>query len=125
MVGLRWNKGIKDQAKIRAFMQEGEQWLSRWKIITTILILMKKGILGPYGGRFVGETLMSAIYALEEAYNLYKNDPEFQAEMDRDLAEFVGRPSPIYLAENWSNSIGGAKIYFKARRFKSYGCSQN
>jgi len=73
----------------------------------------EKGHFGPYGGRFVGETLMSAIYALEEAYNLYKNDPEFQAEMDRDLAEFVGRPSPIYLAENWSNSIGGAKIYLK------------
>ena len=73
----------------------------------------EKGHFGPYGGLFVGETLMSAIYALEEAYNLYKNDPEFQAEMDRDLAEFVGRPSPIYLAENWSNSIGGAKIYLK------------
>ena len=73
----------------------------------------EKGHFGPYGGRFVGETLMSAIYALKEAYNLYKNDPEFQAEMDRDLAEFVGRPSPIYLAENWSNSIGGAKIYLK------------
>ena len=73
----------------------------------------EKGHFGPYGGRFVGETLMCAIYALEEAYNLYKNDPEFQAEMDRDLAEFVGRPSPIYLAENWSNSIGGAKIYLK------------
>jgi tryptophan synthase beta chain len=73
----------------------------------------EKGHFGPYGGRFVGETLMSAIYALEEAYNLYKDDPEFQAEMDRDLAEFVGRPSPIYLAENWSNSIGGAKIYLK------------
>jgi tryptophan synthase beta chain len=73
----------------------------------------EKGHFGPYGGRFVGETLMSTIYALEEAYNLYKNDPEFQAEMDRDLAEFVGRPSPIYLAENWSNSIGGAKIYLK------------
>ena len=73
----------------------------------------EKGHFGPYGGRFVGETLMSAIYALEEAYNLYKNDPEFQAEMDRDLAEFVGRPSPIYLAENWSNSVGGAKIYLK------------
>ena len=73
----------------------------------------EKGHFGPYGGRFVGETLMSAIYALEEAYDLYKNDPDFQAEMDRDLAEFVGRPSPIYLAENWSNRIGGAKIYLK------------
>ena len=73
----------------------------------------EKGHFGPYGGRFVGETLMSAIYALEEAYDLYKNDPDFKAEMDRDLAEFVGRPSPIYLAENWSNRIGGAKIYLK------------
>jgi tryptophan synthase beta chain len=73
----------------------------------------EKGHFGPYGGRFVGETLMSAIYALEEAYEFYKNDPDFQAEMDRDLAEFVGRPSPIYLAENWSNRIGGAKIYLK------------
>ena len=72
-----------------------------------------RGHFGPYGGRFVGETLMSAIYALEEAYNLYKNDPSFQAEMDRDLAEFVGRPSPIYFAENWTQRMGGAKIYLK------------
>jgi len=72
-----------------------------------------RGHFGPYGGRFVGETLMSAIYALEEAYNLYKNDPEFQAEIDRDLADFVGRPSPVYFAENWTNRIGGAKIYLK------------
>ncbi|MFT7234671.1 MAG: tryptophan synthase beta chain [Methylophagaceae bacterium] len=73
----------------------------------------ERGHFGPYGGRFVGETLMSAIYALEEAYKLYKDDPDFQAEIDRDLAEFVGRPSPVYFAENWTNRIGGARIYLK------------
>jgi tryptophan synthase beta chain len=64
-------------------------------------------------GHFVGETLMNAIHSLEEAYELYKNDADFQAEMDKDLAEFVGRPSPVYYAENWSKKIGGAKIYLK------------
>jgi len=71
------------------------------------------GHFGPYGGRFVGETLMEAIYALEEAYNHYKTDADFQAEMDKDLADFVGRPSPIYLAENWTKKMGGAQIYLK------------
>jgi len=71
------------------------------------------GHFGPYGGRFVGETLMQAIYQLEEAYNHYKTDPEFQAEMDKDLADFVGRPSPLYLAENWTEKLGGAQIYLK------------
>jgi tryptophan synthase beta chain len=73
----------------------------------------EEGHFGPYGGRFVGETLMEAIYALEEAYDRYQNDAEFQAEMDKDLADFVGRPSPIYLAENWTKEIGGAQIYLK------------
>lgn len=73
----------------------------------------ERGHFGPYGGRFVGETLMSAIYALEEAYNHYKGDADFQAEVDRDLADFVGRPSPIYFAENWTHNIGGGKIYLK------------
>jgi tryptophan synthase beta chain len=73
----------------------------------------ERGHFGPYGGRFVGETLMDAIYALEEAYERYKNDPDFQAEMDKDLADFVGRPSPVYYAESWSQKIGGAKIYLK------------
>ena len=73
----------------------------------------EKGHFGPYGGRFVGETLMNAIHSLEEAYELYKNDADFQAEMDKDLAEFVGRPSPVYYAENWPKKIGGAKIYLK------------
>ncbi len=72
-----------------------------------------KGHFGNYGGRFVGETLMEAIYSLEEAYKRYKNDAEFQAEMDKDLADFVGRPSPLYHAENWSKKLGGAQVYLK------------
>ena len=56
---------------------------------------------------------MEAIYALEEAYTQYKNDPQFQAEIDKDLADFVGRPSPLYHAENWSKHLGGAQIYLK------------
>ncbi len=72
-----------------------------------------RGHFGPYGGRFVGETLMGAIYELEAAYKRYKNDPDFQAELDKDLADFVGRPSPLYHAENWSKILGGAQIYLK------------
>ncbi len=71
------------------------------------------GHFGRYGGRFVGETLMEAIYALEEAYTHYKNDPQFQAELDKDLSDYVGRPSPLYHAENWSKQLGGAQIYLK------------
>jgi tryptophan synthase beta chain len=73
----------------------------------------ENGHFGQFGGRFVGETLMEAIYELETAYNKYKTDPEFQAEMDKDLADFVGRPSPIYLAENLTKQCGGAQIYLK------------
>jgi len=73
----------------------------------------ENGHFGIHGGRFVGETLMEAIYALEAAYKQYKNDPQFQAEVDKDLADFVGRPSPLYHAENWSNRLGGAQIYLK------------
>ena len=73
----------------------------------------ERGHFGEHGGRFVGETLMEAIYALETAYKQYKNDPEFQAELDKDLADFVGRPSPLYLAENWTRKLGGAQIYLK------------
>ena len=72
-----------------------------------------RGHFGPYGGRFVGETLMGAIYELEQAYQQYRNDPQFLAEMDRDLSTFVGRPSPLYLAENWTQKLGGAQIYLK------------
>ncbi|MEX2479792.1 MAG: tryptophan synthase subunit beta [Gammaproteobacteria bacterium] len=71
------------------------------------------GHFGPYGGRFVAETLMEPLIELEAAYQRYLNDPEFLAELDYDLRHFVGRPSPLYLARRWSDEVGGARIYLK------------
>ena len=71
------------------------------------------GHFGPYGGRFVSETLMAALDDLAETYNRLSKDKSFMAEFDQDLAHYVGRPSPLYYAERWSNKIGGAKIYLK------------
>ncbi|XHS77155.1 tryptophan synthase subunit beta [Burkholderiaceae bacterium UC74_6] len=72
-----------------------------------------KGHFGIYGGRFVAETLMHALDELEAAYARYQNDPEFVAEFKKELAHFVGRPSPIYHADRLSNELGGAQIYMK------------
>lgn len=71
------------------------------------------GNFGPYGGRFVSETLMAALDDLEAIYNKLSQDPEFQAAFDKDLAHYVGRPSPLYHAERWSKQLGGAQIYLK------------
>jgi len=71
------------------------------------------GHFGPYGGKFVAETLMLPIKQLDEAYQEYSKDPEFLAELDKDLHHYVGRPSPIYHAERWSSELGGAQIYLK------------
>ena len=73
----------------------------------------ERGHFGPYGGRFVSETLIAALDELQAAYLSLKDDPAFQAEFDRDLAHYVGRPSPIYHAERWSKKIGGAQIFLK------------
>ena len=72
-----------------------------------------RGHFGPYGGQFVAETLMGAIHELSEAYERYRKDPDFLAEMQHDLTHFVGRPSPLYYAERWSQKLGGAQIYLK------------
>lgn len=72
-----------------------------------------EGHFGPYGGRFVAETLMDPLAELLEAYERFTRDAEFQAEFDQDLAHYVGRPSPLYLAERWSRELGGARIYLK------------
>lgn len=72
-----------------------------------------RGHFGPYGGRFVSETLMAALAELEETYHKLWRDPDFQAEFDKDLAHYVGRPSPLYFAERWSKHLGGAQIYLK------------
>ena len=71
------------------------------------------GHFGPYGGRFVSETLMGALTELENKYRELKNDPEFVKEFDRDLADYVGRPSPLYFAERLTKEVGGARIYLK------------
>ncbi|OPX56834.1 tryptophan synthase subunit beta [Oceanospirillum multiglobuliferum] len=72
-----------------------------------------KGHFGPYGGRFVSETLSYALEELEATYKKLSADPAFQAEFDKDLAHYVGRPSPLYHAERWSRILGGAQIYLK------------
>jgi tryptophan synthase beta chain len=72
-----------------------------------------RGHFGPYGGKFVAETLMGPLAELEAAYQHYLKSPEFVAELDHDLQHYVGRPSPLYFAERWSNQLGGARIYFK------------
>ena len=73
----------------------------------------EKGRFGPYGGRFVAETLMPLILELEQAYREARADPAFQAELDEFLKHYVGRPSPLYFAERLTEHLGGAKIYFK------------
>jgi tryptophan synthase beta chain len=73
----------------------------------------ERGHFGKYGGIFVAETLMEPLAELRQAYETYMQDPEFQQELARDLKEFVGRPSSLYLAERWSENIGGARIYLK------------
>jgi tryptophan synthase beta chain len=72
-----------------------------------------RGHFGPYGGRFVSETLIGALQDLERTYESLRQDPEFQAEFDKDLAHYVGRPSPLYHAERLSRENGGAQIYLK------------
>ncbi len=72
-----------------------------------------RGHFGPYGGRFVSETLSFALDELEKTYLSLRDDPVFQAEFDYDLAHYVGRPSPLYHAERWSKQLGGAQIWLK------------
>lgn len=71
------------------------------------------GYFGCYGGRYVAETLVSAIENLETTYRALWHDPAFQADLDQDLAHYVGRPSPLYHARRWSRELGGAQIYLK------------
>lgn len=71
------------------------------------------GRFGPYGGRYVAETLMHALDQLRDMYEELKGDPGFQAEIDYDLQHYVGRPSPLYFAERLTASAGGAQIFLK------------
>ena len=74
---------------------------------------MSKGRFGAHGGQYIPETLMNAVIELEEAYNHYKNDPEFQKELTSLLNDYAGRPSRLYYAEHMTKDLGGAKIYLK------------
>ena len=74
---------------------------------------MSKGRYGIHGGQYIPEALMDEIIKLEKAYEFYKNDPEFNAELNKLLKEYAGRPSLLYYAENMTKDLGGAKIYFK------------
>jgi tryptophan synthase beta chain len=82
-----------------------EQIIGRWPDA--------RGHFGRYGGIFVAETLMAPLRELRQAYDRYRRDPEFLSEMDLDLRDYVGRPSPLYHAERWSRELGGAQIYLK------------
>lgn len=74
---------------------------------------MSKGRYGEHGGQYIPETLMNAVIELEEAYEYYKNDPEFNSELTTLLNEYAGRPSGLYYAEKMTKDLGGAKIYLK------------
>src|SRR6266852_1489683 len=73
----------------------------------------ERGHFGIYGGRFVAETLMPLVLAVETAYAAARSDPGFQAELDYYLEHYVGRPSPLYFAERLTRHFGGAKLYLK------------
>src|SRR3954469_172382 len=71
------------------------------------------GRFGPYGGRYVPETLMAALQELESAYDQAKSDPAFQRELDDLLKNFAGRPTPLFFARRLTEQLGGARIYLK------------
>src|SRR5471032_160447 len=72
-----------------------------------------RGHFGPYGGRYVPETLMHPLQQLEDEYFRAQTDPEFQRELQYYQREFCGRPTPLYLAERLTRELGGARIYLK------------
>ena len=74
---------------------------------------MSKGRFGIHGGQYMPETLMNAVIELEKAYQYYKDDPDFQAELTGLLNEYAGRPSRLYFAARMTEDLGGAKIYLK------------
>ncbi|MBO4990963.1 MAG: pyridoxal-phosphate dependent enzyme, partial [Firmicutes bacterium] len=74
---------------------------------------MSTGRFGIYGGRYVPETLMHEIIHLEECYEFYKKDPQFNEELNDLLQKYAGRPSLLYYAEKMTKDLGGAKVYLK------------
>jgi tryptophan synthase beta chain len=86
---------------------------SRWKTFNFAAYPDRYGHFAQFGGRFVSETLMAAVNELEVIYDSAIQNPDFHAEFDRDMAFYVGRPSPLYFAERWSRELGGARIFLK------------
>ena len=74
---------------------------------------MTAGRYGIHGGQYIPETLMNEIHNVEKAYEYYKNDPEFNQELDRLLKEYANRPSLLYYAKKMTEDLGGAKVYLK------------
>ena len=82
---------------------------------------MSKGRYGIHGGQYISETLMNELIHLEECYEYYKKDPEFNAELNKLLNEYAGRPSLLYYAEKMTKDLGGAKIYLKTEDLNHTG----
>ena len=78
----------------------------------------KVGRFGDFGGQYVPETVMNAVHELEQAYDFYKNDPQFQKELTDLYHNYAGRPSMLYYAEKMTKDLGGAKIYIKREDLK-------
>ena len=85
----------------------------KYKNLTNYPFPDKEGRFGDFGGKYVSETLITALEELEKVYSKVKKDKYFQKEVIKDLNDFVGRPSPLYFAERWTKKLGGAKIYLK------------
>ncbi len=80
---------------------------------TAVTLPDERGKFGPYGGRYVSETLMPALLELERAYNEIRRDETFRRELDYYLREYAGRPTPLYFAARMTERLGGAKVYLK------------
>lgn len=98
--------GFKDKSKMAAFVNAVRK-------SEESNMASKKGRYGVHGGQYIPETLMNAVIELEEAYNHYKNDPEFNRELTELFNEYANRPSRLYYAEKLTRELGGAKIYLK------------
>jgi tryptophan synthase beta chain len=82
---------------------------------------VKNGYFGEYGGSYVPPELQTVMNQIEDAFNRYKNDPEFNKELDYYLRQYVGRPNPLYFAEKLTQKLGGAKIYLKREELNHTG----
>lgn len=96
--------GVKDPEKMRAVIELVRNYDKKVEAV---------GRFGEFGGQYIPETLMPAVQELEAAYNHYKNDPNFQNELNELLANYAGRPSLLYYADKMTKDLGGAKIYLK------------